>query len=418
MVFPGYQDTTWTFDEQAGAWYYHRFYDFQPDLNMANPRVRQEIEKIIGFWLQLGVAGLPARRRAVHHRADRRPATPNPRKDFSWLDDFRAQLSWRRGDAVILAEANVEPSELLEYFGDGHRLPMLFNFILNQRTFLALARGEVGADPAGARRDARAAGVVPVGDVPAQPRRGRPRPPRRPRARRGVRRVRAGAGHAALRAGHPPPPRPDARQRPAAHRDGLRPAVQPARHARHPLRRRDRHGRGPVAARAQRDPHADAVVGRAARRVLHRAAASGPAPPGHQRRRVRLRDASTSTPSSATRRRCSAGSSGRCSRCASARSSGSARAATSTPATGRSSPSSTRRRRGAMLAVTNLGSTKRHRRPRRRRTSQDGEPIEVFADRDYEPVGARPRRHRRRRLRLPLDPPRAARWARAPGSAR
>ena len=57
MVFPGEQDETWTFDEEAGAWYYHRFYDFQPDLNMANPRVRQEIEKIIGFWLQLGVAG-------------------------------------------------------------------------------------------------------------------------------------------------------------------------------------------------------------------------------------------------------------------------------------------------------------------------------------------------------------------------
>src|SRR4029078_6719371 len=57
MVFPGYQETTGTFDEEAGAWYYHRFYDFQPDLNMANPRVRQEIEKIIGFWVQLGVAG-------------------------------------------------------------------------------------------------------------------------------------------------------------------------------------------------------------------------------------------------------------------------------------------------------------------------------------------------------------------------
>ena len=56
-VFPGYQDTTWSFDDAAGQWYYHRFYDFQPDLNMSNPRVRQEIEKIIGFWLQLGVAG-------------------------------------------------------------------------------------------------------------------------------------------------------------------------------------------------------------------------------------------------------------------------------------------------------------------------------------------------------------------------
>src|SRR4029079_17831827 len=57
MVFPGYQDTTWSFDEQADAWYYHRFYDFQPDLNMGNPAVRREIEKIIGFWLELGVTG-------------------------------------------------------------------------------------------------------------------------------------------------------------------------------------------------------------------------------------------------------------------------------------------------------------------------------------------------------------------------
>ena len=142
MVFPGYQETTWTFDEQAGAWYYHRFYDFQPDLNMANPRVRQEIEKVIGFWLQLGVSGF---------RLDAAPfiielTTPgdaSPRQDFSWLDDFWSQVSWRRGDATILAEANVEPAELVDYFGAGHRLPMMFNFILNQRTFLALARGEV-----------------------------------------------------------------------------------------------------------------------------------------------------------------------------------------------------------------------------------------------------------------------------------
>ena len=72
------------------------------------------------------------------------PGDPSPRQDFSWLNDLHDQLAWRRGDAVILAEANVEPEQLIEYFGDGHRLPMLFNFILNQRTFLALARHEVG----------------------------------------------------------------------------------------------------------------------------------------------------------------------------------------------------------------------------------------------------------------------------------
>ena len=108
---PGYQSTTWSFDEVAGEWYYHRFYDFQPDLNMDNPAVRQEIEKIIGFWLQLGVSGfrLDAAPFVIELTA---PGIAEPRKDFTWLDDFRAQLAWRRGDAVILAEANVEQDQL------------------------------------------------------------------------------------------------------------------------------------------------------------------------------------------------------------------------------------------------------------------------------------------------------------------
>ena len=57
MVFPGEQDETWTYQETAKAWYYHRFYNFQPDLNISNPRVREEIKKIASFWLRLGVAG-------------------------------------------------------------------------------------------------------------------------------------------------------------------------------------------------------------------------------------------------------------------------------------------------------------------------------------------------------------------------
>ncbi len=141
MVFPGQQDATWTWDDVAGAWYYHRFYDFQPDLNMANPDVRAEVDKIIGFWLQLGVAGF--RMDAAPFIIElTKPNDPNPPKDFDWLTRFRERLSWRRGDAVILAEANVERDELVKYFGDGRRLPMLFNFMLNQRTFLALAREE------------------------------------------------------------------------------------------------------------------------------------------------------------------------------------------------------------------------------------------------------------------------------------
>ena len=57
VVFPGVQKTTWTYDRTAGQYYFHRFYDFQPDLNVANPAVRDEMEKVIGFWLNLGIAG-------------------------------------------------------------------------------------------------------------------------------------------------------------------------------------------------------------------------------------------------------------------------------------------------------------------------------------------------------------------------
>lgn len=141
MVFPGHQETTWTYDDEAGAWYYHRFFDFQPDLNMANEEVRREVEKIIGFWLELGVAGfrLDAAPFVIELTT---PNDPSPRKDLTWLTRFCEHLSWRRGDAVVLAEANVERDELLDYFDEGRRLPLLFNFMLNQRTFLALACGE------------------------------------------------------------------------------------------------------------------------------------------------------------------------------------------------------------------------------------------------------------------------------------
>ncbi|MGI8984800.1 MAG: alpha-amylase family protein [Acidimicrobiales bacterium] len=142
MVFPGVQHETWTWQEEAGAWYYHRFYEHQPDLNMANPEVRAEVRKIMAFWLQLGVAGF--RMDAAPFIIERtRPDEPTSPMEFDFLREFRELLSWRKGDAVILAEANAEKEELVEYFGPvGERLPMLFNFLVNQRQFLAMARGD------------------------------------------------------------------------------------------------------------------------------------------------------------------------------------------------------------------------------------------------------------------------------------
>ncbi|MEA2383716.1 MAG: maltose alpha-D-glucosyltransferase / alpha-amylase [Solirubrobacteraceae bacterium] len=141
MVFPGVENETWTYDTTAGAWYRHRFYRFEPDLNTDHPAVRDEIRKITLFWLRLGVAGF---------RIDAAPFLIEPktraeqRAAYEFLGELREWLSWQRGDAVMLAEANVSDDELVEYFGqsDGSatRVLMVFAFRLNQAMILALAR--------------------------------------------------------------------------------------------------------------------------------------------------------------------------------------------------------------------------------------------------------------------------------------
>jgi maltose alpha-D-glucosyltransferase/alpha-amylase len=142
MVFPGVQKETWTRDEVAGEYYFHRFYRFQPDLNTENPAVRTEIQRIMGFWLQLGVCGF--RMDAVPFLISRKGTHARARKDYEMLHAMRDFLQWRRRDAVLLAEANVPPGESLEYFGDlGDRLQMMLNFPVNQRLYYALATGDL-----------------------------------------------------------------------------------------------------------------------------------------------------------------------------------------------------------------------------------------------------------------------------------
>jgi maltose alpha-D-glucosyltransferase / alpha-amylase len=138
MVFPGVQETTWSYDRKAGEYYLHRFYPHQPDLKMANPRVREEMEKVMGFWLALGVSGfrLDAAPFIVEMKGVDRSEVRDP---LEFLTDFRTFLSWRRGDAMMLAEANLTPDEIADYFAGG-KLQMGFNFLLNQHIFLALAR--------------------------------------------------------------------------------------------------------------------------------------------------------------------------------------------------------------------------------------------------------------------------------------
>src|SRR4029079_4564012 len=143
MVFPGVQKATWTRDPVAGEYSFHRFYEFQPDLNTHHPAVKEELTRIMGFWLQLGVSGF--RLDAVPFLIERKGAAVRPGKDYEILHELRDFLQWRRRDGIMLAEANVVPRESMHYFGEqGDRLQMMLNFWVNQRSFYALATGDTG----------------------------------------------------------------------------------------------------------------------------------------------------------------------------------------------------------------------------------------------------------------------------------
>ena len=143
LVFPDQEQSIWTYDERAGAHYLHRFYRHQPDLNVANPAVRDEIEKVIGFWMELGVSGF--RVDAVpffieHLGMDVGTTVADPHE---YLRELRAFMSRRLGDAVLLGEVNLPHNAQRTFFGDdGDELQMLFDFIGMQKLYLSMARGD------------------------------------------------------------------------------------------------------------------------------------------------------------------------------------------------------------------------------------------------------------------------------------
>lgn len=142
-VFPDAEDGIWTFDDKTEQWYLHHFYSHQPDLNVGNAEVREELAKIAGFWLELGVDGF--RVDAVPYLietgglAANEDVTVDPHE---LLRDLRSFMARRRGDSVMLGEVNLAGDELGAYFGNDDELHMLFDFPLNQALYLALARGD------------------------------------------------------------------------------------------------------------------------------------------------------------------------------------------------------------------------------------------------------------------------------------
>jgi maltose alpha-D-glucosyltransferase/alpha-amylase len=142
VIFPGKQDTIWSYDRAAKRWYMHRFYPHQPDLNINNPLVRNEIHKVIGFWLELGLSGfrVDAVPFLIEQSDPDNPAVADP---HGYLRDLRDFMTRRRGDALLLAEANEPADKLPQFFGEhGDQMHMLFSFITNQALYLAFVRGE------------------------------------------------------------------------------------------------------------------------------------------------------------------------------------------------------------------------------------------------------------------------------------
>lgn len=146
LVFPDQENSNWEWEEEAGQYYLHRFYKHQPDLNIANPKVREEIRRIVGFWLEIGLSGfrVDAVPFLLETSGIERPMDTAP---HDWLRDLRSFLGRRRGDALLMGEVNLEYEDVRRFFGDesGDELHMCLNFNLNQALALALVREDAGA---------------------------------------------------------------------------------------------------------------------------------------------------------------------------------------------------------------------------------------------------------------------------------
>jgi maltose alpha-D-glucosyltransferase/alpha-amylase len=142
VVFPDQETSLWQYDKQAGQYYQHRFYKHQPDLNITHPPVRDEIERVLGFWLELGLSGFRVDAVPFLIETDGNLDADDLPDPHAYLRDLRDFVSRRQGEAVLLGEVNLPYPETLRFFGDadGDELTMCFDFISMQRLYLALAR--------------------------------------------------------------------------------------------------------------------------------------------------------------------------------------------------------------------------------------------------------------------------------------
>ncbi len=143
IIFLDTEPSNWTYDELAGQYYWHRFYASQPDLNYDNPKVHEEMFRIMRFWLDLGVDGFRAD--AVPYLYEREGTNcENLPETHQFLQKVRRMMDEAYPDRVLIAEANQWPEEVLPYFGtpDAPEFHICFHFPIMPRLFMALGKGD------------------------------------------------------------------------------------------------------------------------------------------------------------------------------------------------------------------------------------------------------------------------------------
>ncbi|KJS30952.1 MAG: alpha-amylase [Desulfatitalea sp. BRH_c12] len=137
VIFQDFETSNWTWDTVANAYYWHRFYSHQPDLNFENPSVHEAVFKALDFWLDMGVDGL--RLDAVPYLYEREGTNcENLPETHAFLKKLRARMDSKYRRRMFLAEANQWPEDAVQYFGAGDECHMSFHFPLMPRLYMAL----------------------------------------------------------------------------------------------------------------------------------------------------------------------------------------------------------------------------------------------------------------------------------------
>jgi maltose alpha-D-glucosyltransferase / alpha-amylase len=139
IIFSDTEVSNWTYDRVAGAYFWHRFFSHQPDLNFDNPRVQEEVLDILTYWMEMGVDGL--RLDAIPYLFEREGTIcENLPETHAFLKRMRAFMAERWPGKLLLAEANQWPADVRPYFGDGDECHMAFHFPVMPRLWMAIRK--------------------------------------------------------------------------------------------------------------------------------------------------------------------------------------------------------------------------------------------------------------------------------------